>query len=68
MIFLIETYKRLFDLYFKFYKEESGENKYDLCFYYQTKLFGMLTLMNESGVIDFEKYLYECNFLYEKFV
>lgn len=62
------AYKRLFDLYFKIYKEDNSKNRVDLRSFYQIKLLGMLSLMYESGIIDLEKYLSECDILYEKFI
>ena len=62
------AYKRLFDLYYKIYKEDNSKNRVDLRSFYQIKLLGMLSLMYESGVIGLEKYLSECDILYEKFI
>lgn len=67
MIILINTYKRLFDLYLGFYQEDKANGKTDYGSFYRVKLLGMLTIMNESGVIDFGTYCYERDLLYENF-
>lgn len=65
---MFNAYKRLFDLYFQFYKEDCREDKIDLCSFYRIKLLGMLSLMDEVGVIDLDTILRERDLLDEKFI